>query len=310
MSSAGWRTQKSRRIRDRDIAPRRARPDRSSAARGALAQMVAVVGHELRVPLATALLYIRIAEHEMHRHRTGASPLVALAAAQQELLWMEQLVIRTIELEGLGRPIMQPSLVDVGQVVYKTVQRVLLGDVGGRITMTPPRRKLIGWWDQAAVEQIVRNLLTNAVKFGGGRPVRVAVAPLPGGARVTVQDTGVGIRPEDQERIFRRFVGTRTDRSAGLGLGLWLVRELSQAHGGEVTVRSRPGKGSTFTVTLRPLVPPRAPRQPIDANDRLDGAGRGAGAVCEPMGRTDLLAGSLSRAAVAPSGSSPGAPRG
>jgi anti-sigma regulatory factor (Ser/Thr protein kinase) len=101
------------------------------------------------------------------------------------------------------------------------------------------------------VEQIVGNLLSNALKFGLGRPIRIDVKPAEYGVHISVRDHGIGVAAADQEWIFERNRHARPEEGGGLGLGLWLVRELASAHGGWVTLESRKGRGSTFTVFLR-----------------------------------------------------------
>jgi signal transduction histidine kinase len=230
------------------------------------AQLAAVVGHELRAPLATALMYMGIVDRQINGGGRGAAARAALAVAREQILRIERLVVRVTELQRLGRPVLSARMVDVGTVVTETVRRVLLGDAAAQVTVSASSRGLTDWWDDAAVEQIVQNLLSNALKFGAGRPVRVAVEPWTYGVRISVRDRGVGIRAADLERIFRCHVRAPLERSGGLGLGLWLVRSLAEAHRGRVTVQSRPGQGSTFTVVLRPLPPavekalPQAPR--------------------------------------------------
>ena len=101
------------------------------------------------------------------------------------------------------------------------------------------------------VEQIVGNLLSNAVKFGQGRPIRIEVKPAEYGVHIAVRDHGIGVSAADQDWIFERNAHAAPEQGGGLGLGLWLVRELAAAHGGWVTLESRKGRGSTFTVFLR-----------------------------------------------------------
>ncbi len=101
------------------------------------------------------------------------------------------------------------------------------------------------------VEQIVGNLLVNALKFGLGRPIRIDVKPAEYGVHISVRDHGIGVAAADQEWIFERNRHATPEEGGGLGLGLWLVRELAAAHGGWVTLESRKGRGSTFTVFLR-----------------------------------------------------------
>jgi signal transduction histidine kinase len=231
------------------------KPMRSRPAGPPSAEMVAVVGHEIRGPLAAALVYMSIIERKIASGPAGQPVRSALSAAQGEILRTERLVARMIELERLGYAVMHPRRVDLGLVVREAVRRTLVSDPSARINVEAAPCALLGSWDDAAIEQIMQNLLSNALKFGGGRPVRVAFGPFGSGACLVVEDRGAGIAATDRDRIFGRFVRSPAQRSGGLGLGLWLVRQLAEAHRGKVTVHSRRGRGSTFIVTLRPFLP-------------------------------------------------------
>jgi signal transduction histidine kinase len=238
--------------------------------------VTALVGHELSTPIATALLYLRIAEcHCAAAGTPSGLARSALGVARAEIEKLKRLVDRVVEIERLGHAVIRPAAIDLGAVVRGTVERALgaVGDAGLRdaVTVDAPSG-FIGWWDDAAVEQIVRNLLSNALKFGEGRAVRVALEPTSDGARVVVSDEGIGVGPGDQERIFERHASAPAAAGGGLGLGLWLVRELAVAHGGRAVVDSRPGQGATFVVDL----PELSPASPIAAAielemSRLDG---------------------------------------
>jgi signal transduction histidine kinase len=120
---------------------------------------------------------------------------------------------------------------------------------------------LPGTWDRLALEQILDNLVTNAIKYGDGKPIDVAAVADADACVVTVRDRGVGIRPEDQARIFERFerVAEHAARAGGFGIGLWLVRQLVDAMGGTIEVSSNRGEGSAFTVRLPARPAPEAP---------------------------------------------------
>ena len=110
---------------------------------------------------------------------------------------------------------------------------------------------VLGRWDRLRLEQVATNLLSNALKFGEGRPIGVEVQGDPGHATLTVTDQGIGIAPENVARIFHQFervVGHRT--FGGLGMGLYIAQQIVQAHGGSVEVQSTTGKGSRFHVIL------------------------------------------------------------
>jgi signal transduction histidine kinase len=110
---------------------------------------------------------------------------------------------------------------------------------------------LVGTWDRVRLEQVVTNLLSNAIKYGEGKPVRVLVVDSGEVAEVVVEDHGVGISREDQQKLFRRFErASPTEKVQGFGLGLWITRQIVEAHGGNVTLVSSPGEGTTVTVRL------------------------------------------------------------
>jgi signal transduction histidine kinase len=115
--------------------------------------------------------------------------------------------------------------------------------------VSPP--SLTGSWDPNRIDQVLTNLITNAIKFGRGQPITVSVGELGDRARIAVADRGVGISAEDHERIFERFERTEPARNyRGVGVGLWLVRELVRAMGGSVFVESTLGEGATFFVEI------------------------------------------------------------
>jgi signal transduction histidine kinase len=110
---------------------------------------------------------------------------------------------------------------------------------------------LVGELDRLRVDQILTHLIDNALKFGTGKPVAVSATSDGESARIQVRDSGIGIAPEDQARIFQRFErAVPTRHFGGFGLGLWMVRQIVEALGGTISVESEPGRGATFTVDL------------------------------------------------------------
>jgi signal transduction histidine kinase len=220
---------------------------------GARREVVRLVRHELNTPLATALLYLGIAEGSASALPDGVVRS-AVRVARLEVERLKSLLATTTELEGGGRAKVRPGMSDIALAVQAAVERVTMADQVTYVRVFASG-SLIGWWDRSLVEQIVGNLLSNALKFGLGRPIRVEVKAAQHGATIAVRDHGVGIAAADQDLVFQRDVHAPADRGGGLGLGLWLVRELAAAHGGWVTLESRPGRGSTFTVFLREQTP-------------------------------------------------------
>ena len=211
--------------------------------------IVKLIRHELNTPLATALLYIGIAEGSAAELPEGVVHS-ALRVARAEVQRLKTLLDTVTELECVGYATPRPRSINVGESVRATVQRLVAVHDAAKVRVVTIG-DLQGWWDRSMVEQIVGNLLSNALKFGLGRPIRIDVKPAEYGVNISVRDHGVGISASDQEWIFERNVHATPEEGGGLGLGLWLVRELASAHGGWVTLESRKGRGSTFTVFLR-----------------------------------------------------------
>ena len=124
---------------------------------------------------------------------------------------------------------------------------------------------LLGRWDRVRLDQVVTNLLANAMKYGAGKPISVTVeeGPRPGRARLIVADQGIGIAKDQQEQIFERFERAAGRSYGGLGLGLYIVRRILQAMGGSIHVDSQLGQGSTFVVEL-----PRDAQAPSEISGR------------------------------------------
>jgi signal transduction histidine kinase len=117
------------------------------------------------------------------------------------------------------------------------------------------QKDLFGMWDKARTEQVITNLLSNAIKYGNGRPILIDVHEEVGRAVLLVQDQGMGIPIEDQARIFHRFERAVSAKEySGLGLGLFIARQIVEAHGGMITVESEIGQGAIFRVELPLLV--------------------------------------------------------
>ena len=142
---------------------------------------------------------------------------------------------------------------DLAEVARDVIARYedAAAEAGTRITLASAGAT-VGRWDRSRLDQVLTNLVGNAVKYGAGAPIKISVsAGTAGYTRLVVRDEGPGIPAEHQERIFGQFErATTSEEVPGMGLGLWLVRRIVTAHGGTVTLDSRPGEGAAFSVVL------------------------------------------------------------
>jgi signal transduction histidine kinase len=146
---------------------------------------------------------------------------------------------------------------DLSAIAEAVVRRVR-ADVGPRGAMVEleTRGPVVGRWDAQRLDQVVATLVSNAIRYGEGKPIRVTVERGEGTARLTVRDQGVGIAPAMLPTLFSRFERAGAPRSyGGLGLGLYVASHIVRAHGGTVRVESQLGRGSTFVVELPLSVP-------------------------------------------------------
>lgn len=218
-------------------------------------EFISVASHELRTPLTSMKLLVervrRLDEAELARlpsavvdaHRRIANQISRLETLIDELLDISRLLE--------GRLTFQPTRVPLDELVTEVVSR--FEDVARRAGSAIHLRlaHVEGLWDRSRLDQIVTNLISNALKYGRGGPIEVCVEATTNQARLSVRDHGIGMDPADHARIFDRFerVG-RLSRREGLGLGLWITKQLAVAMGGTIAVESEQGAGATFVVAL------------------------------------------------------------
>jgi PAS domain S-box-containing protein len=221
---------------------------------------LAVAGHELRTPL-TALMF-----HAQSLARAGASLPPDAAARVAKLARSARRIARLVDelldvtRVASGKLELDRQETDLAEVAREVVARneEPAGQVGSPLRLEA-NGAVRGSWDRGRLEQVAEALLVNALKYGRGRPIDVRVDGDGVLARLLVRDHGIGIAAEDQARIFDRFERAASARHyGGLGLGLWIARQLVEAHGGVIRVASTPGAGSTFTVQL-PVAPAGEP---------------------------------------------------
>lgn len=222
-------------------------------------EFLSVASHELKTPLTPLQLQIQAID----RRPQGEIPawlVPKLRVIRNQIERFARLVDQLLDISRIaeGRVQLELSQVDLGEVIEDVVARAKsIGEVApaGSTISLQGERGVIGSWDRLRLEQVVSNLLNNALKYGERKPITIAWSADADMATLRVRDLGIGIAPEDQARIFTRFERAVSLRHyGGFGLGLFIVRRIVEAMGGGVSVTSALGQGSTFTVEL-PLEP-------------------------------------------------------
>jgi signal transduction histidine kinase len=204
-----------------------------------------VASHELRTPLTALTLQVQRLRIRPEGRLEQRLPLI-----EQQVLRLNSLVDSLFDVSAIRSEAVAPVLapVDLERFVRDCVERAqpLAADAGSTLELTVQAGS-VGQWDAAYLDRILTNLLANAIKYGLGKPIHVTVRR----AEILVRDEGLGISEADQARIFERFERAVPARNyGGLGVGLWLARELVRRLGGELSVTSAPGKGAEFRVRL------------------------------------------------------------
>jgi PAS domain S-box-containing protein len=252
------------------LGPIRVRLQELQQAVAARDEFIATVAHELRNPIAPLTFQLRLAI-EKSEQIASAGESVPAEWVQSQLRRIEQRLHRLLEtLDRLldvsrlstGRIDLQPEPMNLAAAVREVLSTFEAELAVARCKVTfSERGDATGWWDRLRVEQICRNLISNAIRFGAGRPIDVVVHADEDFATLQVRDHGVGIEPDHQARIFERFERGMEQRSGGFGIGLWVVKNICVAMGGRITVESALGEGARFTVML----PRRKARESLNA---------------------------------------------
>jgi signal transduction histidine kinase len=217
---------------------------------------MSLVAHELRTPLSVLALGLQVRQKQLEKGNAEffAAPQLAamLTKDLRQVHSMTRLIEDMLDVSRIrnGKLSIRPAQTDLSALLQRLVDDFAVHDKGRSISLAA-EPGIVGWWDEFRIEQVVVNLLTNALRYGASRPIEVRLGASAGDACLVVRDHGIGIAPEAQQRIFEQFVRV-ADRSvpSGLGLGLFITRQLVEAHGGTIGVESRPGDGAAFTVRL------------------------------------------------------------
>jgi PAS domain S-box-containing protein len=242
-------------------------------------EFLSIASHELKTPITPLELQLTSVLGLVRERRLAELPPEKLQSklemAVRQIDRLTALINNMLDVTRItsGRLILARRRVDLRECVRAVVARsseILKRSRCGLVISADD--EVMGYWDPIGLETVLSNLLSNAAKFGEGRPIEIAIERIGDAALIVVRDHGIGIAPEEQNRIFQRFERAVPARHyGGFGIGLWAARQIIEAHGGAIRVASEPGAGSTFTIEL-----PIGSEAESAAEAALPGGGAGA----------------------------------
>lgn len=218
-------------------------------------EFLAIASHELRTPLTALSLKLGQLRKRASSER-GIRPEeldAGLDSACRQTARLSRLIDDLLDASRLvqGTLRLERETLDLAEVTSEVVERMKPSAerVGCALALTA-HGPLVGDWDRLRLEQVLTNLLSNALKYAPGHPVRIELSGGETLATLAVKDEGPGVPVEMRERIFERFVRIGAKPTGGLGMGLYIARQIVTGHGGSIDVVGAPGAGATFVVTL------------------------------------------------------------
>ncbi|WP_223464098.1 hybrid sensor histidine kinase/response regulator [Pseudomonas sp. GL-RE-26] len=219
---------------------------------------MSIVAHEVRTPLNGLILETQLRKMHLARDNATAFTLDKMHAMvdrdERQIKSLIRLIEDMLDVSRIrtGKLSIRPTRVDLSTLVHDVLhnfsQQIDVAEASVSLDAAQP---VIGNWDEFRIEQVISNLLTNALRYGAKSPISVKVYSEGGQALVDVQDQGIGISEANQKRIFQQFERVSAKHAvAGLGLGLFISEQIVAAHGGTISVQSRIGEGALFRVCL------------------------------------------------------------
>jgi signal transduction histidine kinase len=236
----------------KDVTERR----RAEDALRARDDFLSVASHELRTPLTNVQLNVEGLRRQLKRRDGAATPeiLARIDSAYASTQRLARLIDALLDVSRLktGRFDLELETADLASIAAAVVEQSTeaLSEANCPVTLHAPA-PVTGHWDRLRLEQVVTNLLSNAMKYGAGKPIEISVVDRQDWGEISVRDHGIGIAPAHQARVFDQFERAVSKRDfSGLGLGLWICGQNVSLHGGSISLDSAAGRGAAFTVTL------------------------------------------------------------
>ena len=219
---------------------------------------MSIVSHELKTPLNTLILEVQLRKLQLGRNNFAAFSDDKLRQMvdkdERQIRSLIRLIDDMLDVSRIrtGKLSIRPDRFDLGKLVASVVENFASQmEASGCALLFQRPEPIVGVWDEFRIEQVLANLLTNAMRYGAGKPVQVNVSATAATACIEVRDQGIGISQKSLERIFCQFERAEgSETSAGLGLGLFIAEQIVKAHDGRIQVESEEGKGALFRVLL------------------------------------------------------------
>lgn len=216
-------------------------------------EFISLASHELKTPLTSLTLQTQMVQHKLSQNQEVSQPQMTklITTYDVQLKRLTRIISDMLDISRIqaGKLELEKTEIDLEHTLKQVVDLAMSIE---RTTINlVTQGSLVGFWDSFRVEQAILNLVTNAIKYGRGQPIEISLTVHNEEAHITVSDQGIGIKPEHLERIFRRFErAVGANEFAGLGLGLYITKQIVEAHQGKIHVESVYGKGSTFRIAL------------------------------------------------------------
>jgi signal transduction histidine kinase len=221
-------------------------------------EFMSLVAHEMRTPLNTLFLEVQVRLAQLAKKNLNAFTPdqlnKMLGRGERQLKSIIRLIEDMLDVSRIknGKLSIKPDNANLSALIYRIADDLTsLAKEAGTSFELDIDEDIKGTWDEFRIEQIIINLMTNAIRYGKGKPIHISLKAEQGAAVLKVIDQGIGIPADEQKKIFEAFErGSENEVKAGLGLGLYISKKLAEAHAGEMSVISQKDVGSTFILRL------------------------------------------------------------
>lgn len=221
-------------------------------------EFLLIASHELKTPLTSILLNLQGILKKISNTQTHTKEIKEvikmLETSKQQSFRMSRLIndLLNVSVASTGRLKVEKERFDMNQLIEESIAQYLPQLKSHNIKIDYiSEGKLIGRWDRIRMEQVIVNFISNAIKYGRGNPIKISLVEKNKQAIITIEDQGIGIADGDKEMIFDQFKRAVSPKEyKGLGVGLYICRQIVDAHKGTIDLVSEPDRGSKFIITL------------------------------------------------------------